>query len=436
MKTIVASVGLLALGATVASAQGVVAPDSSKPWSVSATLRGFYDDNVNTAPDNFHPPGFERSTMGFEVSPSANLTLSTGPTTASLGYAYSMKYYENKPYLNADHIDESHTFNAALTHAFNERYDISVSDSFVIGQEPDMLRAGNSLATFQRISGNNIRNYGSILFNAELTRQLGLELGYNNAYYDYADEKSFIDYSFFPPTVSPSLSSLLDRMEQSAHIDAKWKIVPETTALLGYRYGHFGYMSDEPLFFNTIDGQPVSSSIRNSDSHYIYGGVNHSFRPDLTASAQVGGRYTDYINDPNTQADWSPYARASMRWTYLPESFVEVGFAYDLTSTDLLGVMNNTVTTSADAATVFGSVTHRFMPKLFGTLTGQYQNSKYNGGLYDDTTENFYLVGVSAEYRFNRYLAAQVGYDYDNLDSEFGRSFDRNRVYFGVTASY
>jgi hypothetical protein len=28
------------------------------------------------------------------------------------------------------------------------------------------------------------------------------------------------------------------------------------------------------------------------------------------------------------------------------------------------------------------------------------------------------------------------GYNYDNLDSDIGRSFDRNRVYFGVTATY
>ena len=51
MKKIVASVGLVALGASAlqtASAQALVGPDASKPWSVSATIRGFYDDNPGT----------------------------------------------------------------------------------------------------------------------------------------------------------------------------------------------------------------------------------------------------------------------------------------------------------------------------------------------------------------------------------------------------
>jgi hypothetical protein len=29
-----------------------------------------------------------------------------------------------------------------------------------------------------------------------------------------------------------------------------------------------------------------------------------------------------------------------------------------------------------------------------------------------------------------------VGYNYDNVDSQLGRTYDRNRVYVGVTGSY
>src|SRR6185369_12905125 len=86
------------------------------------------------------------------------------------------------------HYDQTHSFALSLDHSFNERYQISVRDSFVIGQEPDLLRAGNSFSTFQRISGDNIRNYGSINFNAQVTRQLGLEIGYANSFYDYDDD--------------------------------------------------------------------------------------------------------------------------------------------------------------------------------------------------------------------------------------------------------
>src|SRR2546423_569319 len=184
MNKIVASVGLVALGASglqAASVPGFSEETPTKPWTVSASLRGFYDDNFNTIPKG----GERRDTFGFEVSPSATLAFGWPKTPVNLVYISSFKWYEHKPIGNTDNFDQTHTFNAFLDHAFSERYQATVTDSFVIGQEPDMLRAGDSFATFQRIPGDNIRNYGSISFKAQLTPLLGLKLTYANAYYDY-----------------------------------------------------------------------------------------------------------------------------------------------------------------------------------------------------------------------------------------------------------
>ena len=68
---------------------------------------------------------------------------------------------------------------------------------------------------------------------------------------------------------------------------------------------------------------------------------------------------------------------------------------------------------------------------------GQIQHSTFNGGELNNETDIFYLVGLNFEYRFNPHFSANAGYNYDKLDSDLGgRSFDRNRVYIGVTASY
>ena len=61
-------------------------------------------------------------------------------------------------------------------------------DSFVIGQEPDLLRAGNTYNTFQRIPGNNLRNFGGVNFEAQVTPMFGVEVGYANTLYSYADD--------------------------------------------------------------------------------------------------------------------------------------------------------------------------------------------------------------------------------------------------------
>ena len=128
--------------------------------------------------------------FGFEISPAIEFLFPWEQTTLSFGYIYSLKYYENKPVNSTGHDDNTQDFHAGLNHAFSERYSISVRDSFVIGQEPDFLRAGNTFTTFQRYSGNNIRNYGAIDFLAQLTPQFGLDLGYANTLVIYADDTS------------------------------------------------------------------------------------------------------------------------------------------------------------------------------------------------------------------------------------------------------
>ena len=75
------------------------------------------------------------------------------------------------------------------------------------------------------------------------------------------------------------------------------------------------------------------SDWRNARSNYVYVGLDHNFRPDLTGSFRVGGRYTEYSNNPAGQSDMSPYAMADLRYTYLPESYFELGFSYDYSST-------------------------------------------------------------------------------------------------------
>src|SRR6266853_932453 len=249
MKKIVASVGLFAVGASGVQAASITAltVEGAKPWSIAATLRGFYDDNINTAPDG----DFRKSSFGFEVSPSLGLNWSVEQTTMSLNYVYAFRYYDRKPNLNADHYDQTHTFNAQLTHNFSERYVLAVSDSFVIGQEPDLLRTGALLdAGFQRVPGDNIRNYGQIKFNAQLSRLFGLELGYQNSYFNYADDApTSVDLNTGGLIVSRS--ALLDRIEHYVHIDGRWTVQPETVAVLGYQYGQVDYTGNQVIGFES-----------------------------------------------------------------------------------------------------------------------------------------------------------------------------------------
>src|SRR3954464_9262778 len=103
MKQVLTSAGLLAVGAVSLHALDpeMTRQQSGRPFSVAATVRGFYDDNINTSPDKIviagsptvHPREFS---YGLEVSPSAHLNLPLEQTFISLGYVYSLKWYENR----------------------------------------------------------------------------------------------------------------------------------------------------------------------------------------------------------------------------------------------------------------------------------------------------------------------------------------------------
>lgn len=450
MKRIVASVSLVALGA--ASVQAQSAPPGQNPsvsgpgakwWSISATVRGFYDDNANTAPNG----AFKINTWGYDLSPSVGVNGGNQQTAYSASYTFDYIYYA-RPLSSSvtntlgqagpvTHNDQDHTFNAALDHAFSERYAIHVGDSFVIGQQPDALRPGNAVVAFYRIPGNNIVNSGTIRFNAELTPLLGLEAGYNNALYDYEAQE---------------LSGPLNRIENYGHLDLRMSVAKETVGVLGFQFGDVDYTGSGP-FANAfgVDSRPFATNglpapqavnVLDSRSYTGYIGVDHTFLPNLVGSIRAGASYYDYYNDTNSASGFGPYAQVSLNYTYAPESTIGIGFQEGRQASSLTGAQFSQIVHDTETSVLYGSVVHRIMPKLFGSLRGTFQNSTYNGGGQgiNGLSDRFYEVEADLEYRFLPNFSVHGGYDYTELDSGLtalgNRSYDRNRFYIGATASY
>lgn len=446
MKRIVASVGLAAIGAStlhIASAQDLssAAQTGAKPWNLSATLRGFYDDNINSAPGgelkDANGRHYFRSSTGFEVSPSATFTWDVQATKLDLSYAYSARYFDNPHLGSTDNWDQDHTFTAALTHAFNERWRMGVNDSFVVGQEPDQLQAiGGGISQVTYVHGDNYRNYGAVVLDGQLTPEFGTQIGYDNTFYHYNATGGFDATS----GTAPEIGATLNRIEQSTHLEGRVLMMPETYGLLGFRFRDIDYNSDKAIGLNTV-GDTVNSDVRNVRLFSPYVGLEHNFTPQTTASVRVGASYADYYNDSDSSGldAWSPYVAASLKYTYAPESYVELGFTHDVNATDLsITPTSGHFTADEESSTVYGSLNHRILPKLYGSLLAQFQDSQLNGGSLNNQTEDYYTLGANLEYRFTPNFSTHVGYNYDNLQSvsEVSRTYTRNRVYIGVTASY
>jgi hypothetical protein len=464
MNKVIASVGLAALSAASVQAQytpNLTPMETSKPWTVSATLRGFYDDNYLTLPKNYnagvdasgatiisHP----RSSWGTEVIPSAAVNHSVEDTLMSASYLYDLRW-------NEDHsnTDQTHEFNGRIDHEFSERYKISVFDTFVVAQEPTIIDS-DVISTPLRVEGNNIHNTGHIDFTDSLTKTLDLHLGYNNSIYSYQESaKDIVGYPFTigipnPVQAEPSYSADLDRMEQLATLDLRWKATDETTGIFGYQYGRTDYTSSEYIVYPSggfatqyyepnlgpgVGNAGYRADSRNSDSHFAFVGVDQSFSPELNASIRVGGEYIDYYKFHTSRL--SPYVDANLTDQYQPGCSAQVGVKHIHNATDVVGTAGTTPVLDEESTAVYASDTHKITEHLSASIMGQAQLSTFVGGGagYDGRDDDFFVVQANLTYRFNPWIATEAGYNYSKLNSELpNRAYTRDFVYLGVRATY
>ena len=448
MNKFFVSIGLAIVGTTVVGTTGLHAAyapdasDASKIWSISGTLRGFYDNNYTTGSS-----GNTHGSYGFEISPQLNINVPLQQTEIGARYIYGLYYYQDRDEKGQDPLDHTHQLDLWLDHAFNEHWEGRMQDSFVVAQEPELLQGG----TTTRVEGNNIANSASFSMHTDWTRLLSTEFTFQNKFYDYENSGAKVDttggagFWTLNAGANPgaSLAGLLNRDENYFSLDVDWNLTPTTVVLVGYQYGQVNYIGDEPIaVFNTF-GPPkskvYSSSTRNSLSHYVYVGALYNLLGNLSLNGRLGAQYTDNYNDPSHTTSFGPYANVSLSYTYLPGSYAQIGVTHSRNATDEIDLNNNngSITLDQESTMIFASINHRVTPKLMATLIGSYEYSVFNGGSVDGQADTLYSVGLNFNYAFTRHFSGEVGYNYDKLNSDIvGRSFARDRVYVGFTAAY
>src|SRR2546426_9857699 len=268
MKKIIASASLAALGA--ASLHGAYAPglspqEKSKAWTISGTLRGFYDDNPTASIGKD-----KQASWGLELSPSLAVNLALDQTLIGFSYTYDMRYYEARPRHEADH---SHRVTLKINHAITERYKLEVSDTFNYAQEAELSGIVSIPTGTLRNELSYAHNNGRIAFTAELTPILGVVAEYQNDYWDFEQRGN------------GSLSAALDRIEHLGSITARWQAMPNTVGLLTYSYGVINHISNESLYGPLIFVDPDT---RDARSHFVSVGAEQNFTSQLTGRARAG----------------------------------------------------------------------------------------------------------------------------------------------------
>jgi hypothetical protein len=445
MKKFFVSLGLAAAGtAGLHAAYAPDSPDTSKMWSLSASLRGFYDDNINTTQ---HKQG----SYGFEANPSFSLNMPLQQTEIGLRYTYGLYYYQQREQDGEKPIDQTHQLDLWLDHAFTPRWEARVQDTVTVGQDPELTASGT--ATPHRTDGNYIANTFTASLHTDWTQEFSTALTYQNSFYHYentgATDLTPANPPVSPESINPSLAGLLDRVEQSIALDLQWHITPTTMALIGYQFGLVNFTGNELVSFSQAypyydaypsydPANPVYSSDRDNMSHTVYVGAQHEFLANLTGSVKAGVQYTDYYNDPSSTSSLGPYADASLIYTYASGSYAQLGVTQSRNATDTIQIdSQGHITLDQETTVAYGSINHALTSKLMASAVGHFQYSVYHDGQYNNQTAEFYNLGLDLSYAFNRNLSADLGYNFDWYTTIVpGQDYTRNRVYLGVTATY
>ncbi len=450
MKKLIKIAGIAALGLASSQSARAQSSDSSKPWSVSATLRHFYDDNIFTASQtalDAQGESLKRGSLGFDIIPDAHFNLNRGQTTLGLGYAYTLRYFQERP---DEKIDQAHDANLKLTHEFTSRLRLEIHDSLVIAQEPSVMDR-NVITSPLRSEGNNLRNTGgaNVAFGVSESLELVADIG--STLYDYEQDGSDPDLkNASGNTIAPSRSALLDRTENSAGLNLRYQLLSETIGVLGYTFTSIDYSSDEALNPLTPDFAKIYSKDRNNDRHNIFTGVDHTFTPKLNASVRVGGEMVEYSNaSAAATADTdsvSPYVDARLAYGYSKDDSIVVGVRHGYSQTDAgiygqyLGLGNNTerLVLNAKTTSLYGQIGYHLTANISAKLNAQYQQSEFQIADQSGLSDEYFIIGLSSAYKINRWFSLEAGYNYDVLESTFqaGREYDRNRVFVGVVAQY
>ena len=382
------------------------AADAGKVWEVTASLRGFYDDNYTTSPEVL-----AEESWGIEVSPGINLTLGEGTDMEfSAGYAFGMRYYEDR---GGDNEDYGHELGISLDKKFSDTSVLLLSNGLVVAQEPEILNGGTPL----RIEGDNLRNTFAAQYRRILSGSTGVEIGYGNSIFDYEEEYH---------------SALLDRSYNEVSLDVFYGAA-ETEYYAGYRYSSTDFEGD----VLQVPGLVFNPAARSNHAHAGYVGARHQLDKNILANVRAGVQNVDYYDFdlmPGLipEDETSPYVDARMEWEYAEGSKLVAGATLARGATDLQAA-------DQEISSVYAQLLHKISGRVHGTLTGRFQDAEISGGGegLDGKEESLLLLGASLTYAVADNIWAEVAYNYDELDSDVPhRSFERNYLSVGIGTTY
>lgn len=384
---------------------------SSNPFHVSVTARGGYDDNVNLSSINPQDSFFANTAL--------NITYDFGSprTRLSLNAGSSFTYY----------FDQGDSNN--LDSGARRDYDINAWASFGITHKatPRLTLGASLYATYQtQPDFTNLSTFNNSFSFTRRNQNFFFTVDKFSAAYAWTPRFSTLSSYTFGATdyVDGDVGRFEDRYEHTFGNEFRFLIQPTTTLVAEYRFGFIDFTGND---------------FRDSTSHFLLAGIDHSFSPRFNISARGGVEFRDYYRNPNNFLDGSssnntsPYGEATLNYALAQNTSISFTNRYSIEVSDVPEFLDRqTYRTGL-------SVRHAFTSRISSGLGAFYQHDDYAGnGISNGFTEDSYEISLSARYAINRNWSIDAGYTHTEViaDSNLFREYSRNRYYAGATFSF
>lgn len=374
---------------------------SRSPFRFSVSVRGGYDDNVNTTHFDEQESAFVSigGTLAYDFgSPRTQLNLTTGG-----GFTYYLSDIRGVGN-NGNNYDSNIYLALSATHKATPRLAFAASVYLSYQTQPDFTLN----VALNRQSGNFFYTADKFSMLYLWTPRFSTLTSYTFGAVNYDDNTT---------------GSFEDRIENTLGNEFRFLVLPTTSLIAEYR-----------AYWVTYD----SRSFRDSFSNFVLGGIDHSFSPRFNISLRGGAEFREYENavlNANSSIT-DPYFEGTLIYALGKRTSISWTNRYGLEEPDVALAQHRTTYRTGL------SVRYNVTTRISTNLAFFYEHDDNSGFFSAFTrspafTEDSFDLVLSARYAINRIFALEAGYDFTEVDSDIRlRSYTRNRFWGGLNFSF
>lgn len=363
---------------------------SRSPVQLMATISGGYDDNVNGGVGREQASSFTNGNVILSYdfgNPRLQLTLNAGA-----GGTY---YYER---LSSQNYDLDLKAAWAVTYKATPRLTLGLTAIAAYLTEPSFDYAGG----LNQRNGNYFYTTDRFFVAYEWTRRFSTKTTYTLDVLNYDNA---------------SVGVFANHVENIFGNEFRFLAVPTTSLIGEYRFGIVTY----------------EHSLRDSTTHFVLAGLDHTFNPRLSATVRGGAEFRSYEADGDRTG---PYFEGNVSYALGKRTSISWTNRYGIEEPDVPDAQSRTTFRTGLQAKL--DLTSR----ISSSLTAYYEHSAYHGSVSSSVpsmpfVEDSVNLSLALRYAITRYFGIEARYNHTEVTSDMTlRDYSRNRFVGGLNVTF